>query len=416
MRGQSVWTAIRVLVVLTTGIVLGAFLLCLSFLVPDGRIQIHVRDSIYVFETEGEYPSIDNDSAKTLDNWTGAFMLSCASFRNESAHIPERAMGVYRPEYGDASPLDSLILYSQGKEGFRIASCARYWHGYLVFLRPFLYAMDYEDLRLANSALVFIVMALALMAMCRRRKLHLVFPYVLSVLFLRLDVMGYSLQYSLIYYVASVAVFVGVVLEQWLKKRRLVPFYFLITGMVTSYVDLLTYPLVALGLPLALWLAMEEDGTWKQRMAEVIRHSAEWLCGYAGMWIGKWCLASAILGENVFADMFPLIRLWISGDYLGLKYSRWDVILKNMEYGASEMWLIVAAVSWILIFWILLRICQGRRKMAEYLLPCFLIYAMPFIWYILLKHHSMLYAWFTYRNLAVAVCAAVCMGTGGIKL
>lgn len=411
MTRREIQTVIKMFMVLAAGIVLGAFLLCLAFLLPDEPIRSHVRDSAYVFEAEGEYPAMDSGLAKIMDNWTDSLMLSSASFRKEGAGILEKAMGVYRPQYPGSSPMVSLICYCQGEEGFGITSYARYWHGYLIFLRPLLCIADYEGFRSVNSVMVYVVMAMTFLLMARRKRLHLAPAYILSVLFLRLDAVGFSLQYSSVYYVVSAAVFAGIALESWLKKHQWVPFYFLLIGMVTSYVDLLTYPLVTLGVPLALWMALDGKGSWKARLKEVVVHSMEWLFGYAGMWMGKWCLASVVLGRDVLVDAFGAARSRVSKDYVGRGSSRPDVILRNMEFGASGIWVAIAVVSLVLILCLLLRLYRNRRRMSAYFLPFLMICLMPFVWYAALGNHSIIHTWFTYRNLAVTVCAAVCMGS-----
>lgn len=325
-------------------------------------------------------------------------------------------MRVYRPQYPDPSPTASLIRYYRDQEGPDITSYARYWHGYLIILRPLLCVTDYKGFRAFNSVMVYVVMVLILLMMGRRKRLYLAPAYILSVLFLRPDAVGYSLQYSSVYYVVNATVFAGIALESRLKERQWVPFYSLMIGMVTSYMDLLTYPLVTLGVPLALWMAMDRDGSWKERLEEVVAHSLEWLAGYTGMWMGKWCLASAVLGRDVFADAFGAARTRVSEEYGGRGSSRLDVILRNIEFGASGIWVIIAVVSFVLILWLLLRLYRDRRWMAEYLLSFFLIGLLPFAWYAVLGSHSIIHAWFTYRELAVTVCAAMCMGTGRIKL
>lgn len=411
MEKSEALTFIRMVIVLAAGVMLGVFLLCLAFMLPDGPIQSNIRDSVYVFETEELYPAMDSSPAKVMDNWTDSLMLLDASFKKENAGILERAMGIYGPRYLDSLPIIPLIRYCRGEEGFNIVSNAGYWYGYLVFLRPFLCLMDYGEFRVINSVMVYVVLILIIWIMVRRKYLFLVPAYILSMLFLRPDVMGRSLRYSLVYYVINAAVLVGITLESWMRERQLVPFYFLIIGMVTSYMDLLSYPLVTLGIPLALWMALS-NGSWEERAEEVVSHSLEWLSGYIGMWMGKWCLASFVLDRDVFSDVFRAAYNWSLRDYAGKESSCFAVILRNVEFGASGIWLLIGTVSLALIGWLLSRIYRGRRRMVEYILPFFAIFIMPFIWYAIWRDHSAVYSWLTYRNLAVTICAAVCMGTG----
>ena len=65
---------------------------------------------------------------------------------------------------------------------------------------------------------------------------------------------------------------------------------FLCIGGVTSYLDLLTYPLVALGAPLILFLSFRGTATMRSSMRYILTLSSFWVIGYAGMWAGKWVL------------------------------------------------------------------------------------------------------------------------------
>ena len=59
--------------------------------------------------------------------------------------------------------------------------------------------------------------------------------------------------------------------------------FFLGTGMVTSYVDFLTYPLITFGLPCVLWLMLEKDRQ-KNALLLLVQLALAWGIGYAGMW------------------------------------------------------------------------------------------------------------------------------------
>ena len=68
--------------------------------------------------------------------------------------------------------------------------------------------------------------------------------------------------------------------------------------MATGYFDFLTYPITALGLPLTMYLLLENDNKGKAK--KVIIYSIVWGTGYIGMWTAKWAIGSLILQENVF--------------------------------------------------------------------------------------------------------------------
>lgn len=74
-------------------------------------------------------------------------------------------------------------------------------------------------------------------------------------------------------------------------------YVFLIIGMATSYVDFLTYPFVSLGIPLVIWLILDNEEKVIQKLGKMVWNSGFWCAGYAGMWAGKWILGSILLPE-----------------------------------------------------------------------------------------------------------------------
>ena len=68
-----------------------------------------------------------------------------------------------------------------------------------------------------------------------------------------------SLQYSPVFYISVISTLF--VFLKYDRYRERIFFIFLVSGMLTSFFDLLTYPLLTWGMP-ALWLILiKEEGT-----------------------------------------------------------------------------------------------------------------------------------------------------------
>lgn len=148
---------IRMPAILISGILAGTIFLWLAFLIPDKLIYEHGAESVEIFTGEGLYPFVGNTPAEELDNWTDSLMIHTACYQKEDASALESAVAAYRPVYQDADPITSFRMDVKGIDnGMEITSYARYWHGYLVFLRPLLFFMDYQGIRaLTNLGVVF---------------------------------------------------------------------------------------------------------------------------------------------------------------------------------------------------------------------------------------------------------------------
>lgn len=73
--------------------------------------------------------------------------------------------------------------------------------------------------------------------------------------------------------------------------------------MLTSFLDLLTYPLYTWAFPLLLLILLSEDGQKALNYVKtVVVSGLGWILGYAGMWFGKWALAGWIVHRNVIQE------------------------------------------------------------------------------------------------------------------
>lgn len=215
------------------------------------------------------------------------------------------------------------------------------------------------------------------------------------------------LQYTTVFFPLLIGLIVLLRKHEWFLNNNRLIFYFLIMGIVTSYFDLLTYPLVTWGIPLFLVLAMSSSS--EVSFSKLCTFSSSWLFGYAGMWIGKWTLGSIVLKKNLFADglenlMFrtshvspdkitPINIFYILGEHL-YKYA-------NIVYIALILLIFVPLVIAVYknrknINW---KICLQHNWI--YLLICF----APVVWYQIALNHSV--HPYTFRILWITILSAI---------
>ena len=403
-------TPIKMFLVLVFSMVVGVILLYLVFLIPTDPIYKHVKDSIHVFEIENTYPIMDGKRAKILDNWTDALMLGNAAFDNTDADTLHKALNVYRPAYNDDNPTYSLIDYINGAEVERISIYPRYWHGYQVILKPLLFMTDYLGFRSINQIVLLTLSALILAAMYKFGQRKIMSPFLLTLLFLRPKAIAFSLQYSAVFYITLTATLVSLVWNQRLRKGQGYLFFFLILGIITSYLDLLTYPVITLGIPLTMWLIMQEDSFTKKKVIKIVQYSITWALGYFGMWAEKWLAASVLLQRNIFKDAISQAQFRVSGQISGEAFTRLEVVGRNLYYGFSEILIPSGIILLAICLFILWKYKMDFKTMCVHMIPYMLICLIPFTWYMVLRNHSYIHISFTYRALSVAVFSFLCMG------
>ena len=281
--------------------VLGGFLLiCAVYVLPTERVCLHVRESGETLEQEGDYYQLlQGDESTKLDNYTDAIMLLSAAYDGEE-DIIEKAANSYRVFVKNQSKAVSCQNCGLPlKESQRnLHSYSRYWHGYMVILKPLLLFLNLTEIRQLNLFVILAEFVIIAILMYRRRVIEYLAPFVLAIAFLNPITVSSSLQNSTSYHMMMAAVIV--LLSFWEKScfREHLYLFFLCVGMLTSYMDFLTYPVVTLSFPLILCFALSDYRKVLEGIRRLLQYSVLWCIGYGGMWASKWILATVFTGEN----------------------------------------------------------------------------------------------------------------------
>lgn len=402
--------SLNLVLLLIGSVAAGAVLLYIVFLLPSDHIFQNVQSAGEVFSIEGIYPVVDGSDATIIDNWTDSLMLENAFFEKEGASTLEKAMAVYRPEFQEGVPTRSLLHYLSGKQDYDITSYTRYWHGYLVVLKPLLMVTDYLGIRGLNRIVQAILVLVTAIVIWRKVSVRYVVPWIAAFVFLRPNALVFSMQFSTIFYISTGSILIMALCYHKLAVKNGLLYFFLLVGIITNYIDFLTYPIATLGIPLTLLLCIEKKRNYLDKIKGIVLYSFCWGIGYFGMWIGKWAIASVFLKYNVFTDAFSQARSRISVEMGEETVSRGTVILKNLTTGfENHGWLAVLIIAVVLMVG-LLKIKRNWKELLLQFAPFLIVSIMPIIWYGVLSNHSHYHHWFTYRALSVSVFALLCMG------
>ncbi len=380
----------------------GYFLLVVVYCLPTGPMEKNVLDSCRIFSEEGVYPELTGIETSQVDNSTDALMFLIASYPSME-NVWKAAAGVERYRVEGKDPVETLLyIYEEDGKDFEHVSYSRYWHGYLVFLKPLLGLFDYGGIRFVLMLFQLSLFLLIVLKLANKRK-ELIFPIFFMWLFMNPIATMSSLQFNNVTLVTWIAILLMLYLEeQWKMELSKWELLFVVIGALTSYLDLLTYPLVTLGVPLSLWLALNRDSSMGFKIKGILLISVFWSIGYAGMWAGKWVLGSIITGENVFENAVEVMQVRTSSiveEDQGVTY--WEVIECQMSIAGRYMFLAVAAAGAFLTFYSV----KMKKLDFQSFFPYVIVGLYPFIWYLILKNHSYIHAFFTYRELAITIFA-----------
>lgn len=388
----------KIISILFSAIGVGAIMMSVVYLLPTNEMKNNVQRSTALYDYEGVYPQLMSGyKMSQLDNSTDATMLLNAIYPG-SGNVVDDAMMVYRVEYPERHPVGSLTDYANDvkRETYTI-SYPRYWHGYLVILKPLLLLFDVADIRVF-SMILFSSLILYILKLMRKNEMDKYIPwFVVALLIINPMTIPVSFQFSSVTYIALISIIIVLKKKKWNIKEQII--LFMAIGIVTAFFDFFTFPLVGLYFPMIFLIIREED--WKKAIQTVIMGSIMWIVGYAGMWSGKWLVGSLLTGENFLAD-----ALSRAGHYAGAEdVTRIQIILKN----------IMVLVKWpilFLAFFVLSRLSIAllngmKSKTLNWMwgIPFFIIVLAPFSWYVVAGSHSYIHYWFTYRELSVAIFA-----------
>ncbi|WP_022772818.1 hypothetical protein [Butyrivibrio sp. AE2015] len=383
-----------------------AFLLiCTSYILPIDRIEKNVASSARYIQKEGSYPGLAWWTTQ-LDNVTDSAMLLVAANDTEESLIVE-AMSSHLGGINDADLAVTIVKhYIDGQEFDRIGSYSRYWHGYVVVLRPLLMLTDYLGIRIINGIIqLFLIYYICRLLFLKGRK-----EYISSILvsygMLMPLALALSLQFSPCFYIATIAsIFILIIGTE--KIDRYGYLIFLIIGAMTSFFDFLTYPIVTLGVPMLFYFAIKDSSCGIKHVRIVVEDSICWGVGYIGMWSSKWIFATAITEKNVIKDAADTF-LYRTSQYQSqsIEISRISCELRN--YGAffktPVTMVLVVIVVYLLIN--IIRACDNNIiGILKIMFPYFMIAMMPFAWYAFALQHSYAHFWFTNKACVVSIMA-----------
>ena len=385
-------------------------------------------------ESEGRYPTFVNGGydGTRLDNFTDAWILLIASY-NGPESAAEKAFGGYYWEEADVedmNPDDILIHYWQNHfaENADPANApplvrgeyARYWHGYILPLRILLTLFDYSTLRVLNMDVQFLLLLAVVLAFYRRLRGRFLLPFLLTLLPLYPGVAALSLQFAPVFYLTMALLLYLLLRGGEARGRGLsVPLAFALTGVLVNFFDLLTYPLLSLCLPLmVLCLLRTGERAGKQGLT-VASCTAAWFLGYGGMWGLKWLLSGAVLHRDVVQEAIGAIlyRTGVTGD---TAIDIGEMLRANYRNAFGVAFLILCALVLLggaLVLWLRRRRGQDALPGADAAACAWMVAValLPVVWMVILKNHSYIHSWFTYRILAAQIFAAGCAAESGLR-
>lgn len=405
-------------------------LLFLSSLIPSKNLENNVRKSSEFLAQYGEEQEIEFPfRTERLFYFTDALMLNTA-YSIDSNHpyesmmldrknyIPgqtqnfheeiQKHIGTspnYTDEYGNTYQVSELYGLMHGENIVDSYEYTRYWHGYLIFLRPLLSIMSIEGIRNLLFVLTIILSLIALFLIIKKLNFITAIIYLLSFLAINLYVICNSMNEITTFIIAQIAMIFLLLKNGKFKNSASV---FLVIGMCTSFFDLLTTPLVTLGLTLPIYVLLNIKEENKKLYLDCIKICVAWVVGYGLFWALKWLITDITLGKHILSDAINQ-ALYRAGDVVGAGI--FDIFKLNLnKLGNSIIEYLFILLAIYAIIGVLKEIYLKKHKKQQTekiqilkVLIFVIIAILPFIWYAVLKNHSYVHSFFVYRILIITI-------------
>lgn len=369
------------LVLLFTGVLVAVFH------IPTTAIEGNLRPSVQQIVDGPNFTA----PASRVQPWKLGTFSDCLilgiAYCGDSSHPLQSAMSA-KFMMLDGSPIKGAqqMLDDPTHAKLQTVVYSRYWHGNQVVVRPLLCIMTTRGIRIFNITLLTLLWLMLLVVMWRKID-HMSALIIMACLAaVMIPSVPLCFNYVPTFYLALASSLLVLCWQQLTARQGNAAVFFFVIGACTTYFDLLTTPMVALMVPLAVYLLYRKPD---RPCRVLIMLSLCWLIGYASLWATKWLLAATLMGPEAFHDAMRSVTQRTVG-HNEQDYMVW--CLKASSVLFLTVALIAAAVTILL----------GKSRQALQQHSWMLLVALSsFVWTFVLLEHSWHHLHFTWRTFVV---------------
>lgn len=387
-----------------------------SAAIPDRFVVDQIGHEILA----GRLVAVDYGTGTTghqIDNFTDCLGITIGLGSPEGTNIVETAIN--SPTLGRctaAVPRIQGYLDGEGLETNR--TYFRYWHGYSVVLRPMIAVAGLRGTRLILFGALVAVLGGLGRSVWRRHgpavSLVLFTPFVFTTDYLEL---AGSLPHA--------CGMLAMLSTSWFVHERVrrrsdtdrIALTSMLAGSIVVFMDIFTTPAVGWALSVFL-VGLVVSSTAGSTPRIVARSSAvaaaAWIGGYAWTWLMKWIAAGFVLGfGTVRTDITNQTQTRLSGDN-----GEFDGTVSATTRANLSVWwhqplsgLVAVGLAVVIVgLWWRHRADRAARVSWSMRLVLVAPIVIPFVWFELLRNHSQVHVWFTYRSIAIVLGMIAAIG------
>lgn len=396
-------------------------LMYLSCLIPSSKLLPNIERSIIDINKSGSKKIIKIFNKDIMfDTYADAMMINTA-YSVDSNH-PFYSMLFARTNYVDGVTKETvqdkaykdkeipifphvyeLEMLIRGSRNLTAIEYARYWHGYLIYLRPLLTIFSYTKIKIISYIFHFILFLVLLYKV--KKKIGI--KYIIAIIFGFIVTEGYLVYSCLEETIGFSLILIFSIILLSINKKYYSKFFFL-AGILTAFFDLLTIPVAILVFPLILFILMENNKSIKELSIACIKYIILFAISYALMWASKWIIVDLIYNRELVKNAIGQALYRSSSKSIKLL----TVELFNIVYVGFPVAIYVGIIYILNIIIAIFEKIKFKKVTDVIMKNLFLEFVgiVPFVWYAIIREHSLSHAYFTHRSLIVTcVCSQIIM-------
>lgn len=381
----------------------------ITYSLPNDKIRNNIEESLEVLIQKDNNPLFeDYVQGAELDQYTDILILSTAINKGmyEKQSVLQKAFenSHYVEENNQMESMKEILanpnLYNKDEY-------SRYWHGIQVIIRPLLIIFNYEEIRYIFYIIMAMLLTYSSYLTYRNVSIYHAFAYILSLTIICIYIVPSSIQYFGIF-VVSILGIIAINLLYIKGKENLYPYCFIVIGCCAAFFDLLTTPIISIGLPLLsmVMIEMKKGEKTSKIFKKILIYTILWAISYGATFVTKWLLASIVLQRDAVTSAINQLFFRFNG-YEDHKTNRIRAIIHNIKFIAYNK-AFLTIYTFVFIVWFIAFIKKGKKTKdsIKYILLYLFIASYPYVWYFVIAGHSMTHGWFTNRAQVVSILAS----------
>lgn len=400
------------LLLLVAFALIGWLALALAYCIPSSWMTENILASGDILQKEGLQPEALTMQSLHFDNFTDARMLNEALY---SANGNPLVTALSNNEYTEGgNSIERLISAAQGiaSGNYNIESTSyiRYWHGFLIYLKPLLCFTDIYGLRFLFKIIFFTTLSILCFLLSRYRGGGLL---VCGIILSYITFGGGEAASCLAFFPSMTIPLLGGLLVINLKSlsKQKIFSVFCLLGALINYFDFLDNPILSWGIPASLLIvrAVNQEGMPAKSIASLLLTSfLGWGFAYLFTWIAKLLLAAALIDYDPLRDAMQQATHRINGDVPWLdpqQITPSEAIIHNAIFNMFALGFATLLLTVIVAIAIKTILNMEKRIPIPVILLILAIGLMPFLWFAVLVNHSLVHVFIAHRNLILSMFA-----------